>query len=915
MAFLRLFLNVSLIFIISTALPLDDDSGNSSQTKVNYRLPDNVVPVHYNIKLIPYIVKDNFTFDGETNNDIVIRRATRELRLHALELTIDEGVTSLVNSDGIVYIPEVHNYENVTEMLILEFNDELTPGRYILNLKFVGILNNNLTGFFRTGYYTEEDNVVLVAVTHFEATSARRAFPCWDEPALKATFNISIKHYRNYTALSNMPALAHSNESDEDDMIWTHFDMTPVMSTYLVAFVVLCGYVRVPNADETVNMWSPPDVAPYSTFAQQIAQRSRELLTQYTNSTDKVPKMDHVSSPALSAGAMENWGLIIYTERDFMLNEEKDTTPQKRRVAVVAAHEMSHQWFGNLVSPSWWTYVWLNEGFASFFEAYILDKLFDDWRMMDIYVIEKQQATFYRDVGKEMTSISAEVNSPEEIKSLFDTTTYGKAPVILRMLQHIITDEVFRNGLIRYLNIHQFNSTTSDDLWNALQAALDESNVPHNNYKLKEVMDTWITQRHYPVVRVIRNYDTGEVTLMQEHSSPYISGENPSIDDDIWWIPITFTTQTNLNFSNTLPTHWLRPQDQNITISGINSKDWLIVNLQQIGYYLVNYDEANWKKITDYLNTDDYTKIHVLNRAQIINDAYHLLVANRLNITIFLDIMNYMQKETEYIPWCAMFLIFTTLKDVLQIPGTEFLKVTIIAMMNSLVENVGYEENPTDSDLTKIKRLEALKWACSFDHIECRRMAAMKLNEHLANPEKNKVPPNLKEWTFCNGIMDANLSTWNNVMDIYAENRFISQYLSCSENPEIIIDYMKIAATNNTIINDGDYYMIYNDVVEKHANKDLIYNYLLANLEQATSRKVSIKHALCGIISNVHSKQKLDKINEFMNNNYKEDEELFKCVQEKIDERMSELLRIYRTFVKFTSTIEEKQNQKNHDLF
>ncbi|KAL6443893.1 hypothetical protein ACFW04_001724 [Cataglyphis niger] len=307
MAILKFLINISLIFTITVALSVNKNSSNDSH--INYRLPDNVAPVHYNIKLIPYIEENNFTFDGESSINITIHRTTQNLSLHALELTIDEAATSLLDNDRIVYMPATYNYDNITQILVLHFNDELLPGNYTLKMRYVGILNNDLGGFFRISYINEEGNKVWLAASHFEATLARRAFPCWDEPALKATFDISIKHHRNYTALSNMPIREQSD--DEDGTVWTHFDTTPIMSTYLVAFVV-SDYVRVANENETVNMWCRSKLAPHTKFAQGVAEKSGRLLTEYTNSTDKVPKMDHVAVPRFRAGAMENWGLIIY---------------------------------------------------------------------------------------------------------------------------------------------------------------------------------------------------------------------------------------------------------------------------------------------------------------------------------------------------------------------------------------------------------------------------------------------------------------------------------------------------------------------------------------------------------------------------------------------------------------------------
>ncbi|KAL0111108.1 hypothetical protein PUN28_012806 [Cardiocondyla obscurior] len=806
---------------------------------------------------------------------------------------INETATSLVDSDTVIYTPIAHNYDNETEILTLPFDDELSIGIYNLTIQYVGILNNDLYGFFRTSYVNENGNKVWLAASHFEPTWARRAFPCWDEPALKATFNISIKHHRNYTAVSNMPILDQSD--DEDDTMWTHFDTTPLMSTYLVAFVV-SDYVQIPNEDKTLNMWCRSALARHSKFAQEIALKAREILTRYTNTTVKVPKMDHLAVPQLTAGAMENWGLIIYNENNFAYNEKKDTRHQKMRVAITAAHEMAHQWFGNVVSPRWWSHVWLNEGFASFFEEYVIDEIFKDWRIMDFFVIETQQSALQIDIARNMKPITFEVNQRKEINSLFSDSSYGKAPAILRMLQHIVTPDVFRNGIIKYLHKHQFSTASSDDLWNALQAALDESDISHNSYKLKEVMDSWLKQRHYPVVRVNRNWDTGEITLTQEHFRSKNASER--VDSDKWWIPLTFATQTNPDFSNTLPTYWLRPQDKNITIEGIDPNDWIIVNVQQIGYFRVNYDDSSWKKIANYLNSDNYTKIHVLNRASIIDDAYHFLITHQLDINIFLELANYLSQEIDLVALYPMFNILEFTQGFYNFPETDYYKQFILNILDKLIKSVGYEEDPVENNLTKLKRAMILRWACNFGHSECKKTANVKLNEYIANPETYRVPSDLKHWTYCNGIKEANISTWNKLMDMYLinHNADILEYLTCSENPDILISFINKSALNDSII-QKNYYSIISSIIQYHSEKDAVLNYMLENLKIITPKETNEERMLTGIIYSVYSLERLDKIRDFVESKF--EGTAFEDLQRTIERRKSKLISIFNKFSSF----------------
>ncbi|XP_018392728.1 PREDICTED: aminopeptidase N [Cyphomyrmex costatus] len=587
--------------------------------------------------------------------------------------------------------------------------------------------------------------------------------PCWDEPALKATFDISVKHSQKYGVLSNMPIREQFLE--QDGMLRTNFHTTPLMSTYIVA-IAMSEFVRVPNANETINMWCKSSLTSKVTFSHSVAEKVVEFLIEYTNSSQKVPKMDHILIPNFVVGGMENWGLITYRESG-IIYDNSDPIYQKTEAALVVAHELAHQWFGNLVTPSWWPYLWLSEGFASFFESYTIDKIFKDWRRMDLFVIQTMQQCFLKDTGL-LNSVTLKIGNTLDEKSLFSTEVYKKAPVLLRMLHNTITAEVFRKGLITYLATHQFSTATPDDLWSAMQSALDESDVPHEGYRIKEVMDTWMNQERYPFVHVERNYETGEVTISQSCVRQHGETEMKTTK---WWIPITFATQSNLDFSNTVPRYWLRPDQHNISFI-INPNDWIIVNLQLTGYYRVSYDTTNW-----------------------------------------------------YIRFEQLF--------------------------DRLFRYVGYVEDPNDDHITKLTRLYALQMACFFGHEECKKMSALKLSEYLANHEIHKIP----SFMYCTGMMTASRTTWDKMLELYLNKEIhlkeqdydkrLLWGLSCAENPNIVKDYLNMAARNTSLFPNTDHSFIFNFIIRK---------------------PLTIPAVLKLILQNVYVNEQVDKIQTFSTN-------------------------------------------------
>ncbi|XP_015604744.1 aminopeptidase N-like [Cephus cinctus] len=790
-----------LLAAVTTASLLNDsDAIVDNVTTTNYRLPNNSVPISYSISLIPYLVEDNFTYDGESAIKLEILKSSSSITLHILNLTIDESATSLVSSGNKNHKIASHTYDTKKQFLILNFATHLPTGYYTLHLKYVGILDNEtLNGFYRSSYINDNGETVWLATTVFATTAARRAFPCWDEPALKATFTISIKHDVNYTALSNMPVANQSAIDKTDNKLWTTFETTPIMSTYLVAFVVSdFGYVS--NDDKNFRLWTRKNILNTTAYALTVGQSEFAYLKEYTSIPFALPKMDEISIPDIIFDGMENWGLVTYSETELQYVDGVSTTSAKQEAATITSHEFAHQWFGNLVTPKWWKYIWLNEGFATYFEFYITGKAEKSWRIMEQFILRIVQGkAFIADSAETTHPMNQDASTPEEIISLLDSICYDKGAAVIHMMSIFLTPPVFRAGLTRYLKNNAYGVVTSDDLWSALQEVSDEYEILPPEICLKKVMDTWVEQPGFPLITVTRDYKTGKANISQERY--FQSGA--SGDGTRWWVPISYTTQSDLNFSSTSPREWIPQAKNNIVLSGFKPTDWTIFNIQESGYYRVNYDEKNWKLISNYLDSDDYIKIHPVNRAQIIDDSYNLAVANRISFSIFLDISVYIRRDVDYIPWYPMLTIDNYLYQKLaNTRSFSLFKRFFVESFEKSIVTLGYVQHNDDEHLIKFHRADMLIYACYHSSKKCRSKATARLVAYLKDPIANPISPDLKNWVFCGGLNNANATVWNMVLDLYAKSpsRSLIYYLGCSEHKEILTKYMSLATTENSTI-------------------------------------------------------------------------------------------------------------------
>ena len=410
-------------------------------------LPDNVRPTHYDLTLTPNF--DDFTFAGDVDITVRMEPGTTEIMLNCAEIDIQSASVSWTEGDeeherpasGISYNADA---ETATIGIAGIPSDGLV-GNQRLRMKFTGELNDKLRGFYRSQYTNPEGETAYLATTQFEATDARRALPCWDEPAVKATFQVTLNVPEEMAAVSNTPII-EEKAGDSPGVKTVKFDTTPIMSTYLLAFVIGdLTHIEKEAADGTVvGIWMTRGKEEQGQFALDTSVKLLSFFNDYFGIPYPLPKLDHLAIPDFAAGAMENWGCVTYRETALLVDPANSSAGTRQRVAEVVAHEMAHMWFGDLVTMEWWDDLWLNESFATWVGTKAVDWLFPEWSMWTQFVNMDTNRAFNLDGLKNSHPIEQEVLNPAEVSQLFDAISYSKGGSVLRMLEHFLTPSSFR---------------------------------------------------------------------------------------------------------------------------------------------------------------------------------------------------------------------------------------------------------------------------------------------------------------------------------------------------------------------------------------------------------------------------------------------------------------------------------------
>src|SRR3990167_4207784 len=494
--------------------------------KQTVRLSKNVIPIEYDLKIRPDL--KNFTFEGVETITLSILKKTKTLTLHSKELEIETAHMS--DMWGKI------SYDEKSETATFTFPENIPAGKNKLTIVFKGILNDKMRGFYRSRYYIDGKEHHM-ATTQFEATDARRAFPCFDEPAQKAVFHVSLVVPKGKTAISN--TLPKSVEEHESGFEVIRFHPTPKMSTYLLAFIV-GDFEYIEKKTKTgvqVRVYTTHGKKHQAGFALDCAVKTLEFYEKYFDIKYPLNTLDMIAIPDFQSGAMENWGAVTYRESALLVDENHSSVSNKQWVALVIAHELPHQWFGNLVTMEWWTHLWLNEGFATYIEYLAVDKLFPKWDIWTQFSTNDLGRALHLDALLNTHPIEIPVHHPDEIGEIFDEVSYAKGASVIRMLASYLVEKDFRAGLHHYLKKHSYKNTETLHLWQAFEKV---SGKP-----VAKMMHNWTSKPGYPVVKA--QMVKGKINFSQSRFFASPISAKKSKDKTKWEFPIIFK-QNKVNF-------------------------------------------------------------------------------------------------------------------------------------------------------------------------------------------------------------------------------------------------------------------------------------------------------------------------------------------------------------------------------
>ncbi|KAJ5238695.1 hypothetical protein N7468_003314 [Penicillium chermesinum] len=768
-------------------------------------LPDVAKPINYHLSLFDLQTADSWGYKGLLKIDLKVTRATNEIILNSKDIQVQGADLVAKNGTHLANASEI-SYDKKSERVSLKFPQEVAPSDVLLSINFTGTINDAMAGFYRS----KRGDFHFMLSTQFESCDARRAFPCFDEPNLKASFDFEIEIPKGQTALSNMPVIAERDGS-HPGLKFVTFQRTPVMSTYLLAWAV-GDFEYIEAMTERKTKLAMPSNVPIA----RLTTSSEIFEIEYP-----LPKADLLAVHEFAAGAMENWGLVTYRTTAVLFDEGKSDNRYKNRIAYVVAHELAHQWFGNLVTMDWWNELWLNEGFATWVGWLAVDHFHPEWNVWSQFVAESVQQAFHLDSLRASHPIEVPVRNALEVDQIFDHISYLKGSSVIRMLSSHLGRETFLRGVAAYLKSHAYGNATTNDLWSALGHASGQD--------VHGFMDPWIRKIGFPVVTLAE--EPGQVTVQQ---SRFLStgDAKPDEDETIWWIPLGIKSGQQLA---TLDTRALTKKSD--TLGTIGEDTFYKVNKDLAGFYRTNYPPARLERLgqsLELLSTED--KIGLL------GDAAALAVSGEGTTPALLALLEGFKDEGNYLVWSQVSSSLANLRSVFsqneQVAAG--LKKFTKDLASPAAERAGWEFQPDEDYLAIQLRKLLISMAGNAGHESIASEAKKRFALWASGEDKSAIHTNLRSVVFSLNVSEGGRKEFDAVKEEYLRTDSVDGKEIClaalgkTKDPALVTEYLDFVFSDKVAVQD-----IHNGAVSLAGNakvRHLLWDYIKSNWTSVEAR-------------------------------------------------------------------------------
>ena len=778
---------------------------------MSFRLSENVKPTNYDLFFEVDLKK--FVFFGNESIDLLITNPESKIVLHSSELKITK---IRVLNNGVELKPKIR-IDKENELLILDLSKKL-KGDCTLFIEFNGQLNDSLLGFYRSQYNIGKKEKYM-ATTQFEAPYARRAFPCFDEPSYKATFDVALKFDKKLQAISNMPAIEERREGSKKIV---KFDKSPKMSTYLLYFAVGdFEFVEGKLNNIQIRVYSTPEKKGQCRFALELAKKFLDYFQEYSGVVYPLPKLDMIALPDFAAGAMENWGAITYREVYLLYDPRMTSVSVKKRIAMIIAHELWHQWSGNLVTMKWWNDLWLNESFATFMAYKCVDHFFPEWKMWEDFIRTETDHAFSEDSLKNTHAIEVFVKDPHQIEEIFDAISYSKGGSILRMLESYLGEESFKKGVGDYLDKYRYENATSEDLWTSLANA---SKKP-----IREIAISWINQAGHPVVEVERQ--NTKLILNQKRFA--FNLEN---DKTCWMIPLVIKNEEN---------EIIDLFDKRRKEVEIGNTGWFKLNHGQSGFYAVRYQS---KDIQQFKNLISKKILNPEDRWGLQNDFFALCINGDVELDEYFDFIKYYGNEDSYI---VLSSIYSSLRTAYFVFSQEDfwkkiwpeLKGIGRKPFEKILSRLGWLPKKDESQQDSLLRDLAIRYLAFTEDPKVLKEAEEKFNNYIK--KKGKLHPDIKSAIFTIAASRGNEKTYRDMTSLYSktespeEKRIIMVSLGQFKNEGILKKVLDFSLTDK--VRKQDLIFLLSSVAANPYSRNILLPWFKKNWKKIESYKKSGK--------------------------------------------------------------------------